>query len=160
MVILSSAFLTRPKSETEKKWILIPACTSHMWNEKRQFCTFCERKKHIRVGNNEYIQSFEIKTVRVESIVNDVCHNLVLHDVLYAHDIIHILISVPKVPKKSFQVLVDLKDNYRIGKIENVHKHTMEIKMIEFEAYEELYPAMIKVEPREKVNTATGQMKH
>lgn len=148
MVNFPVALMSSPSKEMSEKWMLDSGCTSHISNNRSFFRTFLEKKGSIQVGNHEFIESHGVGTVNIKTAVHGVLNNVVLHDVLYAPDIVHNLISVSKVRRKNFRVIVDNdeKDPHR-GSMMFIEKSFDDVKLIGLETSDGMYEAVLRVEP-------------
>lgn len=84
MVVVPSALVVKLDHEKSKSWILDSACTSPIANRRDYFHTSIECNGTIQVGVNECFQSYGSGTVKIETVVYGVTHNVPLNDVLCA----------------------------------------------------------------------------
>lgn len=71
---------------------------------------------------------------------------MTLHDVLYVLNIPFHLVSISKVRKRNYRIIIDEEDEAPGGvKLEMFHKPTFGVKMVGVETREGLYEAVLRV---------------
>lgn len=154
MVVVQKAMISRTKKSKNSKWILDSGCTKHMANCREFFCEFKPESGTIQVGNNEFIRSEGIGTVKVATVVRGVKKIVVLTDVLLVPEIAYNLISISQARRNGHRIIIDGRRNQnQRGVLELFNKKSGDVKMIGIETKEGLYEAALKVR-LEKAHTA------
>lgn len=158
---IPSALITVPRDSTSKYWMMDSACTKHMANRREYFVDFTPGHGVVQVGNNETIQSYGTGSVRVLGTSNGQRNYVTLHNVAYVPEIMFNLISVSRVRRKGFRIVIDEDEcNPNRGKMEMMHKASGEIKMVGFETDEGLFKAALKIAKPEQAHASIATNDH
>lgn len=119
-------------------------------------CTPCTGV--VQVGNNNSIESRGIGTVMVKTVVHEGKHWVMLHNVIYAPDIMHKLISVSRMHKNRTRVTIDSDGSGR-GQMQLMHNPTRVVSMTGVKTSKGLYQAVMRVHTSHQSYTAESLTK-
>lgn len=103
MVFVPSGLVVKLDQEKSESWMLDSAYTMHNPSRRDYFHTFCECNDTIQVGNNEFMQSIGSESVTIETVVDNVTHNIALNDVIYAPKLYIISFRCRKYDENNFK---------------------------------------------------------
>lgn len=154
---LPSSLITKERSRPGT-WMIDTASTRHMVDDHRCFLASTPSDGEVQIGNNETIASLGVGRIEVCFVVKGVQHYTILHNVVYAPDIIHNLIAVIKVRKRKLKIIIGDNENcLGMEKVEMLHEPFNEVKTLGLETREGLFGAAIGTASAEFVFVALNE---
>lgn len=143
MLMIPSALVTAASFRQSGCWMLDSASNRHLMNNTSHLCDFTPCDRVVQVGNNKTIKSYGCGGDRLQAVVNDVKHLIVLHDLIYELDIMFNFISVSKVLRKNYRIIFDTDDTHsRQSVVKLLHNGSVQTRMSGIETPDSLYEAV------------------